>query len=160
MKIDLYERIWMWMAAVLIVAFLGAIAFAAGSQAAHPPSHVETIDPQAVPDSEEFGSPGVATLEDGRIVVTMVAEMFAFSPDEIRVPAGRPVTFRVTSPDVIHGLHVVGTNVNAMIVPGYVSEFTITFNRPGEYLMVCHEYCGLLHHEMQGSLIVEEQAAS
>jgi len=38
-----------------------------------------------------------------------------------------------------------------------VSELTITFHRPGEYLMVCHEYCGVLHHEMQGVVIVEEE---
>jgi cytochrome c oxidase subunit 2 len=159
MHVDTYEKVWMWSAAVLIVAFLGAIVVAAGAQAIHPPSHVETIDPQAVYDSEEFSSPGVETLPDGRVVVTMVAEMFFFDPDEVVVPAGRPVTFRVTSPDVIHGLDVVGTNANAMVIPGYVTEFSVTFPRPGEYLMVCHEYCGTLHHEMQGVVIVEEEGA-
>lgn len=160
MNVDLYEKIWMWMAGVLIVAFLGAILFGVGSQAAHPPSHVETINPEAVYDSEEFGSPGVNEQGDGRVVVSMLAEMFLFDPDEIRVPAGAPVTFRVTSSDVIHGLHIVGTNANAMIIPGYVTEFSITFDEPGEYLMVCHEYCGLLHHEMMGTVIVEAGGAS
>ena len=75
------------------------------------------------------------------------------------VTAGRRVTFRVTSPDVIHGLEIVGTNANAMVIPGYVSEFSVTFPKPGEYLMVCHEYCGTLHHEMQGVVIVEEEGA-
>lgn len=159
MNVDFYEKVWMWIAAVLIAAFLGAIVIAAGAQAIRPPSHVETINPEEVYDSEEFSSPGVETLPDGRIVVTMVAEMFFFDPDEVVVPAGRPVTFRVTSPDVIHGLEVVGTNANAMIIPGYVTEFSITFPRPGEYLMVCHEYCGTLHHEMQGLVIVEEEGA-
>lgn len=159
MNVDLYEKIWMWMAGVLIIAFLGAILFGVGSQAAHPPSHVETINPEAVYDSEEFGSPGVNELEDGRVVVSMLAEMFLFDPDEIRIPAGAPVTFRVTSSDVIHGLHIVGTNANAMVIPGYVTEFSITFDRPGEYLMVCHEYCGLLHHEMMGTVIVEAGGA-
>lgn len=157
MNVDFYEKVWMWIAAVLIAAFLGAIVIAAGAQAIRPPSHVETINPEEVYDSEEFSSPGVETLPDGRIVVTMVAEMFYFDPDEVVVPAGRPVTFRVTSPDVIHGLEVVGTNANAMIIPGYVTEFSITFPKPGEYLMVCHEYCGTLHHEMQGLVIVEEE---
>jgi cytochrome c oxidase subunit 2 len=160
MQVDLYEKAWMWIAAVLIAAFLGAIVVAAGSQAIRPPSHVETIDPEAVYDTEEFSSPGVRTTTDGRIVVSMVAEMFFFDPDEVRVPPGRPVTFRVTSPDVIHGIEVVGTNANAMVIPGYVTEFTITFDTPGEYLMVCHEYCGLLHHEMQGTVVVEEETAS
>ena len=29
---------------------------------------------------------------------------------EMRVPAGRPVTFRLTSPDLIHGFQIVGTD--------------------------------------------------
>ena len=155
MKVDLYERVWMWLAAVLIAGFLGAILVAAGSQAMQPPSHLETIDPATVHDAGEFATPGVTIRPDGKIVVTMVAEMFIFDPDEIHVPAGRPVTFRITSTDVVHGLLIVGTNANAMVIPGYVSEFSITFPRPGEYLMVCHEYCGLLHHEMMGKVVVE-----
>lgn len=158
MKVDVYEKAWMWIAAVLIVAFLGAIIVAASASAIHPPSHVETINPEEVYDSEEFGNTGVETLEDGSVRVTMVTEMFYFDPDDITVPAGKPVTFRVTSTDVIHGLLVAGTNTNAMVIPGYVTEFTVTFPKAGEYLMLCHEYCGLLHHEMQGLVTVEEGA--
>jgi cytochrome c oxidase subunit 2 len=84
-----------------------------------------------------------------------MALMFAFGPGEIRVPAGRRVTFRLTSSDVVHGFQIVGTNGNAMVVPGYVTQFTTVFTRPGEYLIVCNEYCGLGHHIMSGKLIVE-----
>lgn len=52
------------------------------------------------------------------------AFMFAFLPLEIRVPRGRDVTFRMTSPDVIHGFQIVQTNGNTMVVPGRVSQFT------------------------------------
>ena len=159
MKVDFYEKVWMGIAAVLIVAFLSAIIIAAGAQAIHPPSHQETINPEEVFDSEEFGSTGVEVQEDGSVRVTMVTEMFFFDPDEIVVPVGKPVTFRITSPDVIHGILVAGTNTNAMVIPGYVTEFTISFPRAGEYLMMCHEYCGILHHEMQGLVIVEEGGA-
>ena len=158
MKVDLYEKIWMWAAAVMIVAFLGAIAFAAGSHAIHPPSHVETIDPGAVYDAPGFSQPGLVEEADGELVVSIVAEMFLFDPYEIRVPARRPITFRITSTDVIHGFDVVGTNANAMVIPGYVTQFTMSF-APGEYLIACHEYCGLLHHEMQGVLIAEEASS-
>lgn len=154
MHVDLYEKIWMWASAVLIVLFVGAILFGAASQAIHPPSHIETVDPTRLSEHPEFGSPGVTTRPDGSVVVSAVAEMFIFSPDPIEVPAGRPVTFRLTSPDVIHGFEVVGTNANVMVIPGYVSQFTITFDRPGEHLVVCNEYCGLLHAGMVGTLIV------
>lgn len=156
MKVDLYEKVWMWVAAGLILAFFAAIAVAAGVHAVHPPSHLETIDPAAVLESEAF-QPGVEEAADGRVVVTVVSEMFLFDPDEIRVPASRPITFRLTSTDVIHGFQVVGTNANAMVIPGYVTVFTLRF-APGEYLVTCHEYCGLLHHQMQGLLIAEEES--
>jgi cytochrome c oxidase subunit 2 len=60
----------------------------------------------------------------------------------------RPVTIRAVSPDVIHGFIVAGTNVNTMVIPGYVAEIRTEFSRPGEHLMPCHEYCGLGHSEM------------
>jgi len=74
----------------------------------------------------------------------------------VRVPAGRRIRFRVTSPDVLHGFQIVGTNVNVTVAPGYISEVETTFAKPGTYLIVCNEYCGLGHHLMQGSVIVEE----
>ena len=86
----------------------------------------------------------------------MRAELYVFRPNVVRVPAGEPVTFRITSPDVLHGFQIVGTNVNVTVAPGYVSEVTTRFAQPGEYLVVCNEYCGLAHHLMQGTVIVEE----
>ena len=156
MKVDLYERIWMWAAAAIIIVFVGTIVLMAGVQAVQPASHVETVDPTTLGEHREFAAPAVTTRPDGTIVVSVVATMFSFSPDPIEVPANRPVTFRLTSGDVLHGLQVAGTNVNAMAVPGYVSQFTYTFHKPGEYLITCHEYCGLLHHAMVGKLIVAE----
>lgn len=155
MKVDLYERFWMWAAAALVVVFVGAVVYTGVAQAVRPPSHVETIDPRAARTDPRFAKPGVRERADGSVEVVVLAQMFSFVPGEIRVPAGRPVTFRLTSPDVIHGFQVVGTDANAMVVPGYVTEFTVTFPEPGEHLIVCNEYCGLGHHTMSGKLIVE-----
>ena len=156
MKVDLYERMWMWAAAAILFLFVGTIFLMAGAQAVHPPSHIETVDPTALDQYPEFKAPAVTNGPDGSVVVPVVASMFSFTPDPIEVPANRPVTFRLTSSDVLHGLQIVGTNANAMAVPGYVSQFTLTFPTPGEYLITCHEYCGLLHHAMVGKLIVKE----
>jgi cytochrome c oxidase subunit 2 len=153
MHVEIYERVWMWAAAGLIVLFLGAILATAVAQAVQPPSHVETLDPTALDSHAEFGSPAIRTGSDG-VVVPVVASMFLFTPDPIEVPANVPVTFRVTSADIIHGFQIVGTNGNTMAVPGYVSQFTLTFARPGDYDVLCNEYCGLLHHNMVGKLIV------
>ncbi|HET9386439.1 MAG TPA: cytochrome c oxidase subunit II [Gemmatimonadales bacterium] len=156
MNVPLYEKFWMWASALIIVAFLTTIVVGVAGSALQPPSHVETIDPKRVWSDARFASRGVTVDEHGATVV-LIAMMFAFQPAELRVPAGRPVTFRMTSSDVTHGFQIVGTNGNTMVVPGYVSQFTTVFKAPGEYLIVCNEYCGLSHHLMSAKLIVEAQ---
>ena len=155
MQVDLYEKFWMWASGIMLVLFVLALAISALFQSVHPPSHIETIDPARVRTETEFARPGVRVEDDGSVTALVVTELYRFAPSVIRVPARTPVRFRVTSPDVIHGFQVVGTNANAVIVPGYVSELVTTFPEPGEYLIVCNEYCGTAHHLMQATLIVE-----
>jgi cytochrome c oxidase subunit 2 len=90
-----------------------------------------------------------------RYEVRMIAGIWSFTPNEIRVPAGSTVTFVATSRDVVHGLHVDRHNVNVMLLPGQIARVTARFARPGEYPFVCHEYCGVAHHTMWGKVIVE-----
>jgi cytochrome c oxidase subunit 2 len=154
MNVPLYEKIWMWLAGAIIVSFLVMVFVGVATSALQPPSHVETVDPARVWSDPRFATRGVTVSETGATVVA-IGMMFAFNPSEIRVPAGKPVTFRLTSADVTHGFQIVGTNANTMLVPGYVSQFTTTFERPGTYLILCNEYCGLSHHLMYGTLVVE-----
>ncbi|SRR6266545_3034888 len=156
MNVEFYEKIWMWAASVLLVLFVAIMLLTAASEAVHPPSHLETINPKTLRTHPEFSKPGVTVRPDGSAVVTVVGEMYSFTPDPIEVPANRPITFRLTSADVMHGFEVVGTNANAMMIPGYVSQFTIMFKRPGEYVIGCNEYCGIMHHGMVGKLIVKQ----
>jgi cytochrome c oxidase subunit 2 len=139
----------------MLVLFLGAIVLTAVAGSAHPPSHVETVNPETLSVAGEFATPGATEGPDGTITVALRAEFYVFRPDVVRVPAGRRVRFRITSPDVLHGFQIVGTNVNLTVAPGYVSEAVHTFTEPGEYLVVCNEYCGLGHHNMQGTIVVE-----
>jgi cytochrome c oxidase subunit II len=155
MNVALYEKIWMWAAGALIAAFLGTVLVSSIGGALEPPSHVETIDPTNVWSDPRFATPGVTESATGTTVV-VIAMTFTFAPNEIHVPAHRRVTFRITSTDVTHGFEIVGTNGNTMVIPGYVSQFSVTFDRPGEYLILCNEYCGLGHHLMSAKLIVEE----
>ena len=155
MNVPLYEKIWMWASGVLILAFVATIVVGLAGSALQPPSHVEMIDPTKVWSDPRFTKRGVTITERGATVV-LISMMFAFEPNALRVPVNKPVTFRITSADVTHGFQIVGTNGNTMVVPGYVSQFTTVFRRPGEYLIVCNEYCGLSHHLMAATLIVEE----
>jgi cytochrome c oxidase subunit 2 len=160
MNIDFYEKVWMWAAALIVVLFISFVAVSTFGQGIHPPSHVETIDPTKIFQDARFARVGTPTeLPDGTIEVQIAALMFAFVPNEIRVPPGRRIRFRMTSADVTHGFLVAGTNANTMIVPGYISQFTTTFETPGDYLVMCHEFCGNGHHAMHARIIVESGAA-
>ncbi len=96
MNVPLYEKIWMWAVGVLILAFLVTVGVTTAASALRPPSHVETIDPATVWSDPRFAARGVTVDSTGATVVA-VALMFAFAPSELRVPAGRPVTFRLTT---------------------------------------------------------------
>jgi cytochrome c oxidase subunit 2 len=45
-----------------------------------------------------------------------------------------------------------------MLLPGQVARVTARFERPGEYAMLCHEYCGIAHHVMWGKIVVEPRS--
>lgn len=102
-----------------------------------------------------FGKPGLYKLADGSYQAIVVARAFAFDPPFLRVPAGTPINFHVTAADVVHGYYVHGTNINVDLMPGQVSSFRTTFNTPGEYNVICYEYCGIGHHNMLNKIIVD-----
>ena len=153
MKVDFYEKIWMWGVAVMLGLFFTSTAIAALRDSVHPPSHVETIDPTRVMADARFRAPGVTVDATGHVEVRIVGMTFAWLPAEFSLPAATPVTFRVTSMDVIHGFEIVRTDGQTMVLPGYVSQFTTTFDA-GDYLITCNEYCGVGHHTMAAKLHV------
>lgn len=153
MKTDLYERIWGWGVGVMLVFFFGTLANASIRHGFHPPSHVETIDPRKVFQSDQFKKQGVAVDAGGAVHVTVIGMMFTWMPGELVIPAETPITFHLTSVDVIHGFQIVRSNGQSMVIPGYVSQFSTTF-APGDYLIACNEYCGIGHHTMAGKLKV------
>ena len=153
MKVDLYERIWMYAVVVMLALFFTSTAVAAVRGSIHPPSHVETIDPKTVFTDPRFQPQGVSVDAQGRVHARVIGLTFAWLPAEMTIPAHTPVTFHITSTDVQHGYQIVGTNGQSMVLPGYVSQFTTRFE-PGEYLVACNEYCGVGHHAMASRLRV------
>jgi cytochrome c oxidase subunit II len=153
MNIDLYERIWMWGVGVILALFFTSTAVAAFGHQMHPPSHIETIPPGKVLGDPRFRKQGISLDPKGHLHARVVGLMFAWMPAEMTIPADTPVTFHLTSIDVIHGYEIVRTNGQSMVVPGYVSQFTTQF-AAGEYLIACNEYCGVGHHTMAAKLHV------
>jgi cytochrome c oxidase subunit II len=154
------ERRWSAVVGVAVAIIIAVIVISSFAMAIHPPSHVETIDPTTLGKSGEFteGNLGTRVNPDGSVIVRLIAAQFAFVPRCIPVPQGRPVTIRITTPDVIHGFIIAGTNANTMVVPGYVSEVRTVFNEAGDHIMPCHEFCGLGHSEMWSLVRVLSQS--
>ena len=154
------ELRWAFIAAGLMALVLIAIIYAAIALHTNPPSNIELIDPETLHLTGEFTEPNLGTqvAPDGQITARFVTTQFAFVPQCVVLPANKPVTLRFASPDVIHGLLISGTNVNTMVVPGYVSQVHTVFTRTGDLLMPCHEYCGLGHSQMWATVkVVPEQ---
>ena len=150
------ELLWSFGVGVLIAATLGMIVFTALTRDVNPPSNVERVDPKTLHLSGEFAEQNLGTTigADGGVTVRIIATQFMFVPRCIAVPRGRPVTLRFAAPDVIHGLLITGTNVNTMVIPGFVAQVHTEFTRAGDLLMPCHEYCGLGHSGMWATVQV------
>ncbi len=158
MNIHTYEKLWLAASMVLIVGFIATIVYGSvGIGIAMVDDDGGTIDPNALGEDERFSEPRVEQVGENEYEAYVVAQAFIFQPDPIEVPANSEVTFYVTSRDVTHGFAVAGTNVNTMVIPGQVAEMTVQFDEPGEYGIVCNEYCGSGHHYMEGKLIVHEE---
>jgi cytochrome c oxidase subunit 2 len=143
-----YERWWLTFGIGMLLLFLALIFIAAFVDNIHPPSGMQQIDPTKVAQTPPFDKPGLRKLPDGSYEAYYVARVFEFDPATLRVPAGSRVTFYVTSADVVHGFFIPNTAVNMMAIPGWVNEQTHVFSRSGEYLLICHEYCGEGHQDM------------
>jgi cytochrome c oxidase subunit 2 len=144
------ELRWAVLAGIFLTIIVVLTLFAALALHRNPPSNLERIDPKALHLTGEFTEANLGTRVEanGQVTTRIVATQFAFVPQCVVVPEGREVTLRLASADVIHGILVTGTNVNTMVVPGYVSQVHTVFRTTGDLLMPCHEFCGLGHGQM------------
>jgi cytochrome c oxidase subunit II len=144
------EDRWLIIMLGMLAVMMAVVVVTSAVHALQPPSNVETVDPTRLHLAGEFAESnlGSAVEPDGSVTVRMIAQEYAFVPDCTVVPVDTPVKFRLTSTDVIHGFLLSGTNVNTMVVPGYVAEVRTNFSRPGIYNMPCNEFCGVGHHGM------------
>jgi cytochrome c oxidase subunit 2 len=154
--IDPTERRWISISLAVIGLMVVIMTVDALFHGINPPSKVETVDSASVHLNKEFAEDnlGVQVAADGSIVVRMVAGRYSFFPKHIEVPAETKLRFRWVSMDVLHGVHIPMTNMSTMIVPGYVAEVATTFPKPGEYPLLCNEYCGLGHNHMWSNISV------
>jgi cytochrome c oxidase subunit 2 len=96
---------------------------------------------------------------DAPLRVNAVSEQWSWSVDRTQLPLNKPVVFFVTSRDVNHGFGLYDSNLKLLTqvqaMPGYVNRVHYTFTKPGQYRVLCLEYCGLVHHDMIAELTVK-----
>lgn len=78
--------------------------------------------------------------------------------NELRVPAGKPVLLRMTSRDTLHSHFIPDFRVKEDSMPGRVTYLWFHPKVPGEHVVTCAEYCGVMHSYMAGKIIVLPQA--
>ena len=158
------EKRWLTLMVGMLIVMMTVVVLSGATSAIHPPSNVETIDPTTLHLNGEFAESNLGTAQerDGSLTARLIADQYAFVPDCVKLAVDTSVKFRLTSADVIHGFLLPSTNVNTMVVPGFVAEVRTRFTRPGIYRMPCNEFCGLGHHAMWAhvSAVPKEQFAN
>lgn len=146
------EKMTLWFAVLLMLSFAGALVYSFWG--------LNIRFPGCLTDKTPFKKGKVIQRGPGEYEVQYVAKMWAFEPAELEVPVGSKVDIFLSSLDVTHGFQIKFTNVNLMAVPGTVNYASVGFNTPGEYPIICHEYCGAGHQNMMGKIIVKPREAS
>ncbi len=77
--------------------------------------------------------------------------------NEIHIPVGQPVVFKVTSRDVIHSLWVPTLQGKRDLIPGYTTAIWLQADRSGTFRGQCAEFCGLQHAHMALTVVAESE---
>ena len=79
------------------------------------------------------------------------------SSQQMHLPLNRPVKLLLRSKDVLHDYAVAAFRVKMDLVPGSVTYIWLTPTVAGTYDILCSELCGLAHHVMRGTVVVEDE---
>ncbi|MEB0059695.1 cytochrome c oxidase subunit II [Variovorax sp. LG9.2] len=78
--------------------------------------------------------------------------------NEIHIPVGQPVRFRLSSGDVIHSFWVPALGGKMDAIPGQTNVTWLQGSQVGRYRGQCSEYCGLQHAHMAFFVDVDSAA--
>lgn len=81
---------------------------------------------------------------------------YGVSSNELFLPLGRQVLFRITSTDVIHSFWVPEFRIKQDAVPGRWTDLRVTPIEVGDFRIRCAELCGYAHSAMYAPVVVVE----
>jgi heme/copper-type cytochrome/quinol oxidase subunit 2 len=122
------------------------------------PSDAHAMDPAAFSAkvsafAKQYGGP------NGRVYVPpgtdayLLALRYAWFP-ELVLQSGKRYHIWLSSADALHGFALVSQNLQLEVAPDHVMGAWLTVGKPGRYLIVCNEFCGIGHAHMAGHLEV------
>jgi len=89
------------------------------------------------------------------LIHARVAEDGGWNPDILQANVGEPLHLKLTSDDVVHGFAVGQMDMQSVdVLPGKVTDITLTFDKSGIYTFFCTRWCGLNHWRMRGTIEV------
>jgi cytochrome c oxidase subunit 2 len=108
--------------------------------------------------ADEAGDAIVPAGED----VYIAAVRFNWIGTPVMLETGTEYTFHLSSYDVQHGFSIrpeeaLSKQMNFQILPGYEWKLPMEFDEPGEYHVICNEYCGNGHRTMHGTIQVVDE---
>ena len=104
---------------------------------------------------------GLRNVPPGAIEIDVVAQMFSWnftypngkkSEDILVVPQGKPIKLNITSKDVIHSFSLPAFRIKVDAVKGMQTYTWFMPDKPGQYKILCTEYCGISHSDMMADL--------
>jgi cytochrome c oxidase subunit II len=84
-----------------------------------------------------------------------VPSQIVTTANEIHIPVGRPIMFRLNSSDVIHSFWVPNLHGKTDMIPGRTLETWLQADRAGVYRGQCAEFCGHQHAHMAFVVVAE-----
>ncbi len=81
------------------------------------------------------------------------------SSTELHLPVDKPVTFRLTSDDVIHGFYIPAFRLKQDVIPGKAIDFTLTPTREGRYRLRDSQFSGTWFATNQADVVVQSADA-
>lgn len=101
-----------------------------------------------------------ANSMDIRVLAYKWAWLFTYpnghTDNELHVPVDKPVRLILESNDVIHSLYIPAFRIKRDAVPGRYNKVWFEANKPGDYLLLCAEYCGTQHSDMLARVVVHK----
>ncbi len=143
------EKRVLWIATVFTALTIGLIAYSVFA--------LHASVPTCMPNMPVFKDGAIIKHGGKNYEIHFLARMWRFEPSKVVVPVGSTLDVAVTSKDVTHGFQILGTNVNLMALPFVLTTGHVHFNKPGIYHIVCHEYCGMAHQNMNALIEVSNQ---